>query len=309
MQSNCVWVYHFGTFWRGLVRNCTSQVSPPSLSGGGDVINDFLNNSPVFQPNMEWTSISGDCSPRARRRRAGRGRGAPGRGGEEEPPAQAAAEPEKEVGEKKAGAGGGRGEERGASGRRKVNSSRVDWTLTFQKSTTSGQKARMNENLITDSVPSVPSLGRPQFQNAYPLPFKLVRTICWLLDADANITALIDYNKYYRSTGNALFPWTCKISPVFETLKRTTTVSPTPPPIFLNKQFTEKLQIPLPFGKATESTLPHHARNPPPRLSNMSTLLTLFHSNTVSHKLKCRDSESKSFGNPHNAPNYTSSPY
>lgn len=29
------------------------------------MINDFLNNSPVFQPNIERTSISGDCSPRA----------------------------------------------------------------------------------------------------------------------------------------------------------------------------------------------------------------------------------------------------
>lgn len=103
----------FRKFCRRLVRNCTSQVSPPSLSGGGDVINDFLNNSPVFQPNIEWTSISGDCSPRARRHRAGRGRGAPGRGGEEEPPAQAAAEPEKEVGEKQRARAGGGGWKRG----------------------------------------------------------------------------------------------------------------------------------------------------------------------------------------------------
>lgn len=34
------------------MRDCTSQVSPPSLSGGGDVINDFLNRSPVSKSNI-----------------------------------------------------------------------------------------------------------------------------------------------------------------------------------------------------------------------------------------------------------------
>lgn len=116
--------YRFGTFWRGLVRNCTSQVSPPSLSGGGDVINDFLNNSPVFQPNIEWTSISGDCSPRARRRMYGQG------GGGERQAGEVKRSQRKRWG-RNSGRGWGEGWKRGAIGRKKVNSHLIDWTLTF----------------------------------------------------------------------------------------------------------------------------------------------------------------------------------
>ena len=75
------------------------------------MINDFLNNSPVFQPNIEGTSISGDCSPRARRRAHGRGgRGAPGGRGAEEPEPEVGAPRRARVGE---------GRESGASGRKR----------------------------------------------------------------------------------------------------------------------------------------------------------------------------------------------
>jgi len=66
------------------------------------VINDFLNNSPVFQPNIRVNLNQWRLFPKSKATYvwAGRGRGAPGRRGEEEP--------EKEVGEKqRARVGGG----------------------------------------------------------------------------------------------------------------------------------------------------------------------------------------------------------
>lgn len=62
------------------------------------MINDFLNNSPVFQPNTERTSISGDCSPRA---------GDSGRGGGEK--CEEVKRDAKATAEKEAALLGGRG--------------------------------------------------------------------------------------------------------------------------------------------------------------------------------------------------------
>lgn len=55
-------------------RDGASQVPPPSShSGGGDVINDFLNKRSVCKLSVQRTSLGNDCSPGEWRKRDWKG--------------------------------------------------------------------------------------------------------------------------------------------------------------------------------------------------------------------------------------------
>lgn len=180
------------------------------------MINDFLNNSPVFQPNIEWTSISGDCSPRAGGHRAGGGGDL--QAGEVKRSRQDRRQQSqrKRWERKKAGASRGWGGERRTSGRKKVNSYHIDLYPDILKVHYQWPEELNKRKCNNGGSSYCPSSTDPQLQNAYPFTFQ-TGSNDWLQDAGNSITALIEYNnKYYRLTKNALFLLKNKILPVLK---------------------------------------------------------------------------------------------